>query len=70
MDRLWQMLCGLRGHDTTLWLERERMSLRCASCGHETTGWELNGTPPTVTVRGNPRRRVQRPHLIAARRVA
>jgi hypothetical protein len=35
------MICGLRGHDEVLHFERHRLSLRCLSCGHETTGWSL-----------------------------
>jgi hypothetical protein len=34
-------LCGLFGHDTLLQFEQHRLSLRCASCGHETTGWAI-----------------------------
>src|SRR5260221_11345338 len=70
MDRVRQMFCGLHGHDTLLHFEHERMSLRCASCGHETPGWELNETPPTVTIRGDARRHMLRPELISARRTA
>jgi hypothetical protein len=70
-ERLRQMLCGLRGHDTLLHFEDERMSLRCVSCGHETPGWELNEAPPTVTVRGDARRHaIARPKLISDRRIA
>jgi hypothetical protein len=65
------MLCGVRGHDTMLHFEQERIALRCVSCGHETPGWDLNEAPPTVTVRGDARRHVLvRPHLISARRIA
>jgi hypothetical protein len=71
MDRLRQMYCGLHGHDTLLHFDKDRMSLRCVSCGHETPGWELNEVPPTVTVRGDNRRHaIARPHLIRARRIA
>ena len=71
MESLRQRLCGLRGHDTLLHFEDERMSLRCVSCGHETPGWELNEVPPTVTVRGDARRHaIIRPQLISARRIA
>lgn len=72
MDMLRQAFCGLRGHDTLLHFEDERMSLRCVSCGHETPGWELNEVPPTVTVRGDARRHVlvTRPQLISERRIA
>ena len=66
-----QALCGVRGHDTLLHFEDERMALRCVSCGHETPGWELNEVPPTVTVRGDARRHaIVRPQLIGARRIA
>ena len=71
MVMLRQALCGVRGHDTLLHFEGERMALRCVSCGHETPGWELNEAPPTVTVRGDARRHaIVRPQLISARRIA
>ena len=71
IDRLRQMYCGLHGHDTLLHFEQERMFLRCVSCGHETPGWELNETPPTVTLRGDARRHaLARPQLVSARRIA
>ncbi len=70
-DKLRQIVCGLHGHDTMLQFEQERMFLRCVSCGHETTGWELTETPPTVTVRGDARRHaIVRPKLVSARRIA
>jgi hypothetical protein len=70
-ERLRQLLCGLHGHDTMLQFEQERMFLRCVSCGHETTGWELTETPPTVTIRGDARRHaIVRPKLVSARRIA
>jgi hypothetical protein len=68
---LQQTVCGLSGHDALLHFEEERMSLRCASCGHESPGWELNETPPTVTVRGDARRHaLVRPQLVSPRRIA
>jgi len=71
MGMLSQLFCGLRGHDTLLHFEDERMSLRCVSCGHETPGWELNEVPPTVTVRGDARRHAMaRPQLVSTRRIA
>lgn len=70
-EQLRQTFCGLRGHDTLLHFEDERMSLRCVSCGHETPGWELNEAPPTVTVRGDARRHVlARPQLVSERKIA
>jgi len=68
--RVRQVFCGLHGHDTLLHFEQDRMSLRCVSCGHETPGWELNETPPTMTVRGDARRHALRPQLVNARRIA
>jgi hypothetical protein len=71
MDLLRQMFCALHGHDALLHFEHERISLRCVSCGHETPGWELNETPPTVTVRGDARRHaIARPKLVKQRRIA
>jgi len=70
-ERLGQVFCGFRGHDSLLHFEDERMSLRCVSCGYETPGWELNEVPPTVTVRGDARRHaVTRPQLVSDRRIA
>jgi hypothetical protein len=67
-----QTMCGLHGHDSLLQFERDRMFLRCVSCGHETPGWEINDTPPVaaakpVDVHTTP---VLQPQLISARRVA
>lgn len=41
LEQLQQFLCGLRGHDEVLHFERNRLSLRCLSCGHQTAGWNL-----------------------------
>jgi hypothetical protein len=74
IDRVRQAYCGLHGHDNLLQFEHERMFLKCVSCGHESPGWELTETPPTVTVQEDatptPRRALVRPHLVSARRVA
>jgi hypothetical protein len=66
-----QMFCGLHGHDTLLHFEQDRMSLKCVSCGHESPGWELNETPPTISVRGDARRQaLGPPELMSERRIA
>jgi hypothetical protein len=68
---LHQKFCGLHGHDTLLHFEQERISLRCASCGHETPGWELNEVPPTITIHSDPRRHAPaRPQFVGMRRIA
>ena len=40
-ERLRQLLCGLRGHNTVLWFEPQRLSLRCLACSYQTPGWFL-----------------------------
>ena len=68
LQRTW---CSLHGHDSYLQFEQDRMYLKCVSCGHESHGWELNDTPPPVSLRGDARRHVlSTPHLVGARRVA
>jgi hypothetical protein len=72
-DRVRQMLCALHGHDNLLLFERDRLSLKCSTCGHETPGWELSETPPTPTAasHGDARRHaLVRPQLVGARRIA
>jgi LSD1 subclass zinc finger protein len=39
ISRIREVACALHGHDAMLHFERGRMSLRCATCGHETPGW-------------------------------
>ncbi len=36
-----EAICALHGHDAILQYERNRIYLRCTSCGHETAGWEV-----------------------------
>ncbi len=71
LDSLREAYCGMHGHDSLLQFESGRLCLKCVSCGHETPGWELNATRPTVTVRGDARRHaLVRPQLVSARRIA
>jgi hypothetical protein len=66
-----QMFCGMHGHDNLLQFERDRLFLRCVSCGRETPGWELTETPPTVTEVGDASRHaIVRPPLVGIRRIA
>jgi hypothetical protein len=49
--RIWlhQAYCSVRlGHEDELRLERDRLTLRCVSCGHESPGWRLDMPPPRV----------------------
>jgi hypothetical protein len=66
-----QAFCGLHGHDRYLQFEKDRMFLKCVSCGHESHGWELNDPRPAIRQRGDARRHLlARPQLVGARRVA
>ena len=70
-DWLRHLYCGLHGHDSLLQFKHDRMFLKCASCGHETPGWALTETPPTVTLRADGRRHIlARPQLISSRKIA
>ena len=64
MGRLGQLLCGVRGHDSVLHFEGNRVMMRCTSCGHDSPGWEINGRAPRRRFEGDARR-----HLLAPRRL-
>ena len=64
-----QLVCGLHGHDLLMHFEQGRISLLCASCGHETPGWEINETSATVQKPASSSRVVRMP-LVHERRVA
>lgn len=69
--RMREAYCGLHGHDSLLQFAQERMFLKCTSCGHESPGWELTETPPTVTVAAPARRpQLVSRQLVRERRVA
>lgn len=53
--RLSQLLCGLRGHDSLLHVEGNRINMRCTSCGHDTPGWEISGRGPRRRYEGDAR---------------
>jgi hypothetical protein len=61
--------CGLRGHDSMMQFEKDRVFLQCSSCGHESPGWALTEAPPKVVLRGDARRHMLvRPRLLSAER--
>jgi hypothetical protein len=67
MGRLGQLLCGVRGHDAVMHFESNRVMMRCASCGHDTPGWEISGHGPRRRYEGDPRRHSLMParrHLV------
>lgn len=69
VQQVRQFMCGLHGHDSLLHFESGRLSLQCASCGHETPGWDLNRTAARVGL-GTPKDGVLRMPMIHQRRVA
>jgi len=64
MGRLGQLFCGLRGHDSVLHFEGNRVNMRCTSCGHDTPGWEISGRGPRRRYEGDARR-----HLLVTKRL-
>lgn len=45
-----RVLCGATGHERLVHFDRQRVSLRCFRCGHETTGWTIAEPEPTRPV--------------------
>jgi hypothetical protein len=70
MDRLGQLFCGLRGHDSVLHFESNRVNMRCTSCGHDTPGWELSGRGPRRRYDGDARRHLLMPRRLVLRKTA
>ena len=66
-DRMRQEFCGLRGHDTMVSVERDRMFLKCFSCGYESQGWTVSHAVATASTRpDDSRATLRRPRLINA----
>jgi len=68
--RLRRILCGMHGHDALLHFEQRRLSLVCASCGHQTPGWDLSSAAPRAPQSATPSRRFAQLPLVGERRVA
>ena len=64
LGRVGEIFCGLRGHDSVLHFEGNRVMMRCTSCGHTSPGWEINGRAPRRRYEGDARR-----HLLATQRL-
>lgn len=43
-----QRFCAVRGHDSVLHFQENRVLLRCTSCGYDSPGWEVNERRPRV----------------------
>ena len=70
IGRLGQFLCGLRGHDSVLHFESNRVMMRCTSCGHDSPGWEITGRGPRQRFEGDHRRHVLVPQRLVLRKSA
>ena len=71
LERVREIVCGFYGHDNLLQFQHDRMFLKCASCGHESPGWELNEAPPTPLAQPEARPHATiRPRLVGERRIA
>ena len=69
ITQLRRFICGLHGHDSLLHFGDGRVSLLCSSCGHETPGWDVKGTPARSQTARSERRVMQMP-FVGERRVA
>jgi hypothetical protein len=70
LGRFGQVLCGLRGHDSVLHFEGNRVMMRCTSCGHDTPGWEITGSGPRKRFDGDARRHLLSPQRLVLRKTA
>jgi hypothetical protein len=67
--RVGQLVCGMRGHDSVLHFEGNRVMMRCTSCGHDTPGWEISGSP-RKRFDGDARRHLLTPTRLVLRKSA
>jgi hypothetical protein len=70
VGRVGQFFCGLRGHDSVLHFESNRVMMRCTSCGHDSPGWEIAGRAPRVRFEGDARRHLMVPKRLVLRKTA
>ena len=70
VGRVGQFLCSLRGHDSVLHFEANRVMMRCTSCGHDSPGWEITGRAPRVRIEGDARRHLLVPQRLVLRKTA
>lgn len=68
--RVGQWMCALRGHDSVLHFEGNRVMMRCTSCGHDSPGWEITGRAPRHRFEGDRRRHVLVPRRLVLRKTA
>jgi hypothetical protein len=70
VDSIRQAFCGLRGHDSVLHFEENRVLLRCTSCGYDSPGWDVGHARPRLVLEGDAQRHLLRPEALPLRRTA
>lgn len=70
MESIRQAYCGLRGHDSVLHFEENRVLLRCTSCGYDSPGWAVGQARPRQVFEGDAERHLLRPETLPLRRTA
>lgn len=60
--------CAFRGHDHLLQFTSGRVFLRCATCGHETPGWQID--PPHYRAQSTPTAASTKPRAVVRLRAA
>jgi len=48
-----EAVCAISGHNYLLRAADHRLYLRCIDCGHETTGWSVDGSVAKPALRGS-----------------
>ena len=48
MGSLRRLMCALRGHESYLHYEKNRVYLQCIGCGHESPGWTVDRPRPVL----------------------
>jgi hypothetical protein len=70
VESLRQSVCAMRGHDSVLHFEKNKVMLRCTSCGHDSPGWDVGQNRPRTVFEGDAKRHLLRPDAMGLRRTA
>ena len=69
VNRAHQELCSVRGHESYLYFDEDRVYLRCVACGYESPGWEVGKHSAHLEVQPRRQPLVRLPALGARRAV-
>ena len=70
VESIRQSLCGMGGHDSVLHFEKNKVLLRCTSCGYDSPGWDVGHNRPRRVFQGDAQRHLLRPEAMRLRRTA